>query len=192
MADEKLKGRFSGQAKTTIRLQVPTERDASPPVAVRVTLSKETERAHAKARAKVGVRMTPATAEGPLTRQYDNVFPRLLNAVTTMAKSKGKVSERLAWVVHDVAVFHEDSMPPNLVGRYREFCDIVGSGKVPEAYQRHLDPAKSTPAYWLHPRKAARAAELLTEMFETVAYRRGWTEGELAEVDAQEAAGSRP
>ena len=115
----------------------------------------------------------------PLKDQYENMFPRLLNAVTTMAKISGSLRERLAWVVEDVVVFADQSVPRSIAPTYREFRDLVYSPKVPEAYRLHPDFPKSTKAFHLSPAKAKRAAELLARMFEKVANRRGWGEDEL-------------
>lgn len=117
----------------------------------------------------------------PLEEQYENIFPRLLGAVTTMATKPGTVAARLAWVVHDVAVFSDDQLPPSMLPLYRAFCAIARSAKVPKGYQQHPDHLKSTAAYWLHPRRAALAAELLTQMFEGVAYGHGSSEADLIE-----------
>lgn len=124
---------------------------------------------------------------GALTRKYENAFPRFLTAVTTMASSRGTLGARLADAALTVAVFSEQDIPPSIIRRYREFSSLLREPAVPTAYRHHYHPAKSSPAYYLSWQKQNRAAELLVSMFETIAYRRGWTEAELVENEDEEA-----
>jgi hypothetical protein len=78
---------------------------------------------------------------GSIKSLYENMFPRFLGAVTSMAAGTGSLRERLAWVVFDVLVFAESQIPKGVAGRYREFNDLVNSVDVPPGYQRHPHPA---------------------------------------------------
>jgi hypothetical protein len=130
---------------------------------------------------------TPRGVSGDRESRYENMFPRLLNAVTGMASGTGSLRARLALAVADVCVFHEDNIPSSVRDEFRQFCELVASPTVHPAYLAHPDPVKSCPAFYLTPAKARRAAELLTSMLETVAWRRGWTEEELRQVEDDEA-----
>lgn len=101
---------------------------------------------------------------GMSRRQAENMLPRFMTAVTTMAGLSGRPSlqRRLAWVACEVTVFHENGVPEELRSDYAELRALLGSGRVPEHSRFHPDIPKTAPAFYLSPKKARRAADLIT------------------------------
>lgn len=100
-------------------------------------------------------------------RQAENMLPRFMTAVTTMAGLSGHPSlqRRLAWVACEVTVFLPGDAPEELRSDYVELRALLGSGRVPEHSRFHPDTPKTAPAFYLSPKKARRAADLMTGIF---------------------------
>ena len=102
--------------------------------------------------------------------QAKKLLPRFLNAVTGMAVSRGPVHARLAEVVIQIVVFSEEDFPERLKGPYRELRSLISSPVVPQHSVNHPDHRKTVPAYYLSPKKARRAVDIINEILEAVVF----------------------
>ena len=99
-----------------------------------------------------------------------DLLPRFLNAVTGMAVSRGPVHARVAEVVSQIEVFGAQDFPDDLRARYMELDSLLSEPVVPTTAREHPDFRKQVPAYYLSPRKARRAADLIIEILEAIVY----------------------
>ena len=95
-------------------------------------------------------------------------MPRFLNAVTEMAVAEGAIHARVAAVVTQIAVFSDREFPDELKPKYAELMALLSSGTVPVGAENHPDYRKQVPAFYLSPRKARRAADLIIDIFEAI------------------------
>jgi hypothetical protein len=100
----------------------------------------------------------------------EDVLPRFLNAVSTMARSSGTLAARVSSVVEQLIVFRAQDFPGELEAKYDELLTILENPKAPQGMDNH--PSKMNPAAWLSPSKAQRAADLILELFEAAVWSR--------------------
>jgi len=103
-------------------------------------------------------------------KRAKDLLPRFLNAVTAMAVAPGPVHARLAEVATQVMVFGAEDFPEELKERYQELRGLFLLRAVPQHSVGHPDHRKQVGAYYLSPRKARRAADLINEILEAIVF----------------------
>jgi hypothetical protein len=103
-------------------------------------------------------------------KRAKDLLPRFLNAATAMAVAPGPVHARVAEVATQVMVFGVGDFPEELKERYLELRGLFLSRSVPKHAVGHPDHRKQVAAYYLSPRKARRAADLINEILEAIVW----------------------